>query len=220
MFDKFIAKLKSLAGARAVFDPSRFGDPVATQTAWTPAKGGGANFQTHKLAKVDFNRVEFRAAPGAKLFCGVFIFAGLAVMIAVPVSMFMSGQSLLKTETLWPVLFGLIFAGAGGCLLYFGTIPAVFDKRRGYFWKGRKTPDLLGDRSALKSCVRLDEIHAVQLVSEWISGSKSSYYSYELNLVLHNASRINVVDHGNLARLKEDARELAAFLGKPLWDPL
>ena len=51
-----------------------------------------------------------------------------------------------------------------------------------------------------------------------ISGSKSSYTSYELNLVLDDGSRINVVDHGNLDRLRGDATTLSRFLSKPVWD--
>ena len=68
------------------------------------------------------------------------------------------------------------------------------------------------------SSAPLSSIHALQLLSEFISGSKNSYYSYELNLVLHDGSRINVVDHGNLERLRSDASTLSQFLGKPVWD--
>jgi hypothetical protein len=55
-------------------------------------------------------------------------------------------------------------------------------------------------------------------LSEFVSGSKNSYYSYELNLVLDDGSRINVVDHGNLERLRSDANALSQFLDKPVWD--
>ncbi len=51
-----------------------------------------------------------------------------------------------------------------------------------------------------------------------MTGNKSSYYSYELNLVLDDGSRINVVDHGNLDRLRGDAQTLSRFLDKPVWD--
>ncbi|RWX50781.1 hypothetical protein VU01_12641, partial [Candidatus Electrothrix marina] len=51
-----------------------------------------------------------------------------------------------------------------------------------------------------------------------MSGNKSSYCSYEINLVLQDGSRINVVDHGKKNRIREDAHALAEFLGKPLWD--
>jgi hypothetical protein len=56
------------------------------------------------------------------------------------------------------------------------------------------------------------------LWSEFVSGSKNSYHSYELNLVLNDGSRINVVDHGNLERLRSDASTLSRFLDKPVWD--
>jgi hypothetical protein len=57
-------------------------------------------------------------------------------------------------------------------------------------------------------------------LTEYVSGNKSSYYSYELNLVLDDGSRINVVDHGNLERLRSDAQTLSQFLGKPVWDAI
>jgi hypothetical protein len=33
-------------------DPSRFKDPIAAQTDWSPAKGGGSSFTTHTITKV------------------------------------------------------------------------------------------------------------------------------------------------------------------------
>ena len=58
----------------------------------------------------------------------------------------------------------------------------------------------------------------MQLLSKFVSGSKSSYYSYELNLVLNDGRRINVVDHGDLKRLRSDVKTLSQFLDKPVWD--
>ena len=49
-------------------------------------------------------------------------------------------------------------------------------------------------------------------------GNKSAYYSYEMNLVLNDGKRLNVVDHGNQAKLREDAQTLATFLNVPVWD--
>lgn len=103
-------------------------------------------------------------------------------------------------------------------MFWFGTSPIVFDKSVGYFWKGRKSPQDVSDTSSIKKIARLEEIHALQLISEYISGSKSSYYSYELNLVLKDGRRIAVIDHGNLKSLREDAKRLSEFLGKPVWD--
>ena len=66
----------------------------------------------------------------------------------------------------------------------------------------------------------LEDIHALQLISEYCRGSKRSYYSYELNLVLRNGRRINVMDHGDSEKLREDAKTLSQFLEKPLWDAI
>ncbi|MGD9320846.1 MAG: hypothetical protein PVH99_12810, partial [Desulfobacteraceae bacterium] len=51
-------------------------------------------------------------------------------------------------------------------------------------------------------------------------GSKRSYYSYELNLVLRDSKRTNVMDHGDYEKLREDAQTLSQFLEKPVWDAI
>ena len=61
-------------------------------------------------------------------------------------------------------------------------------------------------------------VRALQLLPELVRGDKSSYYSYELNLVLSDGTRRNVVDHGSLAKLREDAAQLSARLNLPIWD--
>lgn len=190
-------------------DPSCFGDLLAERTQWKPLKGGGASFQTHKLVSVQRDRMEFRASAGAILFALLFFLIGVGAA---------AGAFLSEEQPVWGLaFFGLVFLSVGGGLLYFGSSPAVFDKRTGLFWKGRNGPDDVADLKSLKCCVRLGEIHALQIIAEHCKG-KSSFFSYELNLVLKDASRINVVDHGSKDRIRADAAVLAKFLGKPLWD--
>ena len=57
------------------------------------------------------------------------------------------------------------------------------------------------------------------MITERCTGKNSSYYSYELNLVLDDGSRINVVDHGDLGRVVRDGSAVAAFLDVPFWNP-
>jgi len=218
MFKKLAEKLQSLAQQRSPFDPLRFDDPIAVQTAWSPLKNGGTNFRTHRLVEHDSARLEFRAAAGAKLFYLVFFFVGVGALVGVSYANIRSGEFGFNGQTIMPILIGFVFALAGGCLFYFGTAPIVFDRRRGYFWKGRKSPDEVFDKTKLKRFAELQDIHALQLISEYVSGNKNSYYSYELNLVLKDGSRTNVVDHGSIGRLREDADTLSAFLEKPVWD--
>ena len=123
-------------------------------------------------------------------------------------------------ETIFPVLFGAIFTCVGGCIFYFGTQPVVFDRQKGFFWKGRTAPHEVLRKDRLKNFAKLDQIHALQLLSEYCRGNKSSYYSYEINLVLRDGQRLNVIDHGNPTKIREDAETVAAFLGKPVWDAI
>ena len=84
--------------------------------------------------------------------------------------------------------------------------------------EGRTSPVEASDRSVLKNFAALPDIYAIQLVSERCSGKNSAFYSYELNLVLQDGRRLNVIDHGNIDKLREDAKTLSGFLGKPVWD--
>ena len=217
MFEKLKAFFKRLRESSPGVDPSVFEDPIAERTEWTPAKGGGASFTTRRLVQVHPDRPEFRPTLGARAFYLVFLLVGLGVGIGVPVHEGLTGTLTIGSLT-FPLVFGLIFATAGGLMYYFGTKPIRFDKSSGYYWRGRKDPSLPLAGAAPKDSVRIEEIHALQILSEYCSGGDSSYYSYELNLVLKDGSRMNVVDHGKYDRLLEDAEVLANFLDVPIWD--
>ena len=202
------------------FDPSGLGDPVASKTAWTPAKGGGANFRTQKLVKVSSYRIEFRASIEAKIFYAIFLLAGLGMIIGISYYHFFQETLSFNAGTIIPLAMGIVFSAIGGLLLYFGTLPVVFDKMRGCFWKGFQPPNEMIDKTALKHYSEFSRIYALQIISELCRCRNGSYYSYELNLVLNDGQRINITDHGNLQKLREDAKTLSEFLGKPLWDAI
>jgi hypothetical protein len=182
-------------------------DPVAAQTSWEPLKGGGANFKTRRLVPVSADRLEFPATWGIRLFGGVFTFAGLAASAAA-----------IAAALWWFILFGLVFVVVGVALWRYGTTPVVFDRRQDAFWRGRTAPNEVRNRAELKHYAPLDEIHALQIVREHISSKDGSYWSFELNLVLRDGRRLNVMDHGDYDALRHDADTLAEFLGRPVWD--
>ena len=219
MFDKLVEKLKELVGNRVPPDPSQFNDPVAERTEWSPKKSGGANFCTHRLEQAGPMSVEFRPTVMARMLYGLFFVAGIGVLVMVVYPRLQNGTIEFDMQLIMPAVLGMVFTAVGVALLYYGGRKIVFDRRRGYFWKGHKAPDLYRPGAGSKSAVALGDIHALQIISEFCRGSKgSSYYSYELNLVLEDASRINVVDHGAINKLRDDADKLAQFLGKPVWD--
>lgn len=222
MLQRLVEKLQELAQARPRFDPAQFDDPLAVQVEWTPVRSGGANFRTHNLAMVHSDRIEFQAALGAKLFYGIFIFVGVMAPAGVFAAFYLSGESMVEgpVALVIPVLIGLTFLAVGGGMMYLGTAPIVFDKHRGYFWRGRKAPYDVVNVNELKNACRLGDIHALQLLSEHCRGNKSSYYSYELNLVLNDGTRLNVVDHGNKEKIRADTAKLSEFLNCPVWDSI
>ena len=127
-------------------------------------------------------------------------------------------ESKFELPMLFPLIFGLIFAIIGFFMFRSMTAPIVFDKSVGHFWKGRKNPREVINIDQIKVHVELGQIHAIQILSEYCHTDKSHYYSYELNLVMKDSSRVNVVDHGKLKQLREDATVLAEFLEVPIWD--
>ena len=220
MLKKFLETIKNLGNRGPAFDPTQLNDPIAMQTEWRPLKSGGANFKTHKLVEVNYHRLEFKATAFARIFCMIFLLVGLAVFFIFGLKTIDWYNLSSNFESTLPLIFGLVFALVGGLLLYHSTKPIVFDKTYGYYWKGRKEPAQTYDQGVKKTSAPLSDIHALQIISEHVSSSKSSYYSYELNLILHNGSRLNVIDHGKLSSVQEDAQKLASFLGVPVWDTL
>ncbi|GAB4254374.1 MAG: hypothetical protein Kow0065_01340 [Methylomicrobium sp.] len=219
MFKNLLHQFQALTAERATtFDPSRFDDPLAMHTDWHPLQRGGANFRTHKLVDLGYGRIEFQASTAAKLFYSVFLWVGLGMSIGISVTQLATATQSFDADIIVPIVFGLFFSTIGASLWYFGTMPIVFDKRTGFFWKGRNAPSRTHIQKNVKYCVPLASIHALQIIVEHCKGNKSAYYSYELNLILTNGQRVNVIDHGNLDKLREDARMLALFLGKPVWD--
>jgi hypothetical protein len=217
---EWIEKLQVTRVSSADYDSSHLGDDIALRTEWGPAVSGGASFRTHRLVHTGPRRAEFRLTGGAITFLMVFTLIGLGVFLGFAGGMVtgLIRGSVTSAFMIIPVLVGGAFAALGLALWWFQGAPAVFDKQRGEYWKGRMSPAEASNRHTIKQRVTLDRIHALQLLAEHCTSDDSSYYSYELNLVLKDATRLNVVDHGNRALLRKDAEELAKFLGRPLWD--
>lgn len=203
---------------QATIDPARFDDPLAQKIKWTPAKRGGSNFRTHKLFMDGSNRAGFKATWGAKIFCLLFVAVGIAVPIIFSVSDAQNAGTEFSYETLFPFGFGALFVGVGSFMFYSYAKPIIFDKMNGNYWKGWKQPAQGYSHTPPENGARLSNIHAIQLLSEYVRGEKKSYYSYELNIVLKDGKRLNVVDHGSHSRLIDDAEKLSQFLGVSVWD--
>ena len=201
------------------FDTSKFNDPIADQTEWLPLKSGGTNFRTHTLS-VQSGEARFKATIGAYAFGATFAAVGIGILFLF-VFLVLKGE--FEPQLLFMLIFPVAFGGVGIYTLKLYTTPVVFDKQLGYFYVGKVKHQHHFDEFRSKPFCKLKNIVALQIIAEQVSsssssGGSSSYRSYEINLVLRDASRLNVIDHGNYHKLMLDATELSHFLRVPLWE--
>ena len=218
MFDKLknLSEHISQAKNAITFDASRFNDPLAEQIQWTALESGGSNFKTHKLIEVSPSRMEFQPTLGSKLFGLLFIASGVIIPIVFILTSFQSQDPEMTRMSLFSILFGAVFVGVGYLTYRKFSIPIVFDKVNGRFWKGKTDNDQ--PNADKEGAMKLSDVYAVQLISQYVKRDKKSYYIYELNFVMGDTKRYNMIRHGGKRQIRRDAEKLSGFLGIPLWD--
>lgn len=90
---------------------------------------------------------------------------------------------------------------------------SYFDKFEGLHWKKAEIPFYQLFRPNEQFPVKLTDIRAVQLLKKQKVRGK---HTYEVNLVLINNERINIMAHQEMMRITNDAENLADFLNVPL----
>ena len=200
-----------------VFDPSVFNHELASKTSWSPKAGGGANFKTKTLEVVSDNELRYKASSFGKIFSGIFI---LFPLIFVGVGITTTINDGFSIESIFFALFPLVFIGVGIFLLKKLHTITTFNKSTGYFHKGKKQQIKSLTITEDANTFKLDTIKALQILPERVRGDKSSYTSYEINLVFEDGTRYNVVDHGHRKSIEQDAVILSDFLGVPVWNKM
>ena len=192
-------------------------DPVAKETSWRPLKGGGYNFRTHQLTRISDQKMKFRASWTTRILTVIMI--GLGIYIPI----YHTFVQDMVDSSMGPLGEMIMAWGIGVLLVFFGirfwlrtNAGYTFDKSTGQFIKNGKDHERFP----------LDEIHAIQLILERImdsdrpvgSSSRTSFTSYEINLIKKDSKRIHLIDHSNRQKIREDAEMLGDFLGVPVWD--
>ncbi|MFK7831660.1 MAG: hypothetical protein AB8B52_00155 [Winogradskyella sp.] len=181
----------------------------------TPLKGGGANFKTNALVEASSSKLVYKPSLGVALFCFVFFAVGLGVIFLGCSNIFGSNSS--NAPEWFLIIFGLIFASAGSFMFYFFYKPRVFDKKSGYYYAAYTFNPRASNKTRKGHSVPLTSIMAIQIIGELVRSDKGAYQSFELNLVLEDGTRKNVVDHGNLKSIISDAEMISTFLDIPIW---
>lgn len=193
-------------------------DPVAQATDWKPVRPGGASFKTYHLVQDSPQCISFRATRSAQFFYGLFMLVGFGIACWVAYDLWDPSPDPIEWGLLFPLFLSCVFGGVGAVMLVVGTHPILFDKTSGWFWKGRRKPTEVFDANELKQAARLTEIHALQVIRFFSrSGRGPGFQSYELNLVLKDGRRIEIVNHAKWESLETEVRQLSQFLGCPVW---
>ena len=171
-----------------------------------------------RMRKISKNRIEFEMTQRGLIAPAVFILLG----IIAAVSIFRSWGSAESRDLIIMCFFAVGAVGVGITILRKELIPQVFDRESGFYYVGDKEPYYLEGKFIGIGCT-LNEIHAIQLIQEVVGRHRREwgipfFFTYELNLVLKDGSRINIIDHTKRKATQAEAKELSRFLKVPIWD--
>ena len=189
---------------------------LKSKVSVTPLKSGGASFKTNVLIQESISKLIYKPSTGAALFSFIFLAVGLGILFF-GISPIFNKTSEGHSINLFLLLFGFVFAGAGALMFYYFYKPRVFDKQLGLYYKAYSVKPSKSRIKKIDNFIPLNKIIAIQIIGEHINRDNGSYKSFELNLVLDDNSRKNIIDHGNLKSIIDDAHILSDFLGVPIW---
>lgn len=211
--------IKSIQEKRKpILDLDGFNDAFVHEIEWTPLKRGGSSFQTHKLIEPEPFCLQFVASKGVYLFVGIFGLIGLGLLSGALAGFQINKEDGYGPVAVIPFIMGSVFSLVAWFMWRFSAQPKTFNTLRGFYWVGKKQPDpMLYLTHKKTAAINLNDVHGLQIIRELVS-SKSSYFSFELNLVLNDKTRVNVVDHGKLTAIQADAEKIAELINVPIWD--
>jgi hypothetical protein len=207
-------------GETRLFNPGVIGDPVALTTGWgavnrrwwyeAPWKMG------RKLARKSPSRIEVKSRQRGGSASGM---AGLGILFLLA-GLFVGARG--REQALWAVILGgggvALFGVAIWLFLRSRIVPMIFDKSTAKLIIARHPRG--GSEGVTE--IPLAKIHAIQLIDKMakITGRHGPRYllGYEVNVVLTNGARKNVIDCRGLSRARTSAVLLAEFLDRPLWE--
>jgi hypothetical protein len=187
----------------------QFHDPVAEKTEWEFAESDRTAVSELRLAKTDQSRLEYRTNT---TWIGIVLIVGGIIIGSLGAVRLASGEMAFNFDRAFSFLFSLA-AVVFGIFLSFIVQRVVFDKFDRVFWKGRT----IGRAKRMRCSAKLEDIYAIQIVDEWC-GDESSTMNYQLNIVLKDGGRVNVFEDKKQEKIREAAKLLAEYLGRPVWD--
>ncbi len=205
------SELDEAASLRSVQGHEAANTSIEKQVSWSPLCSGGSNFKTAKLEQQG-QSLMVKKSIGGLLFALVFFIPGILVLCLGCPYVLMSGEPI---AAIFLTIWGIAFTAVGWFSLGINR-RLIIDLKQGVYYRGRWQTDVEDYRKQ----GQLKDVAALQVLTELVTssseGTTSRFYSYELNLVLNNAKRVNIMDHGNKTALDKDAYTVASALGIPV----
>lgn len=178
---------------------------------WSPVAPAGDAFPTHRLVAPTSTRLELRPTVHARRLIGVFLVLA-AGGVVLSVEAVRTGD---WRDIGFSVGVALVFLAIAWVLYRRHFYRRIFDTAVGRYWTAR-TPGEQDQPTA--DAVPLAEIRGLQITDETVDGGEVSFTAYELNLVLADGRRVNVIDHARIVQIRDEAAQIGALLGKPVWE--
>ena len=184
-------------------------DPIAKKVSWKPANPGGTKVKITKMVSEE-GKLKVKLSRGVVILGYVLLSGSIPISIAFSSAIYnhQGGAFFLL-----PLVHGSV-PTFFGCYLIHQKKLHTFDKIAGKYYKGKYSNQVM-DESESKAGY-IEDIHSIQLIREHVAAKETTYYSYELNIVLKDASRINIMDHSHLKNIKKSAEMLSAYIGVPI----
>ena len=170
-----------------------------------------SSFCAHRL-HFSPEKVVVKPTAGNYIFLSIFAILGLGFVAAAWLA---EGEMSARWGA---TAFGSIFAaiGIGGMFWDRSKLPVIDLQRRMLYPEGGKydTSDMT-DISSMQG-ISLSELERIEVSSRRVSGNKSSYTAYMLDLVFKDGYSCRLLSHGGEDAFLEDAKKLSQVLNMPL----
>ncbi len=199
---------------------SSINEEIVKNSSFIPLKRGWTNIKSHDLIiKNNWNYLFKVKWFFPEVFLGIFFTPIITTIIILYSKNFEVNN--MFWEFLWLIIYSIIFSWLAWLIFYSLHRSYIFDFQNWYFYDTiytQKLFEFLRDEKYKNKIISLKEIQALQIISERVHGKNTTYTSYELNMILKNSSRVNIIDHWNLEEIRKNASELANKLWVKVYD--
>lgn len=207
-------------------------DIIIKNTSFTQLIKWWSNIKTHNLIYDQYENIILKTSQYA---------LGKILLITSRIAWFISILAFLLavlskdiSGMIFLLPFSIIFILWGRFLFYYITQSFIFDFQNWYFYDLRRQKNFYKywqQEQYRKKIIPLNEIHALQIINEQVEYTSNeededgytrsysvNFKSYELNLILKDSSRINILDHNNLDEIRNNAEIIANKLWVKIYD--